>query len=401
MISIVNSKDFQISPYPLRSSLSRRSAPASSITKPQGSTLSPTTRASIEIIPNSGVTSLELISRVREGLQYHTPELCEEGVNGTYFLKDKNGKKIAVFKPQDEEASSENNPKRNLDDNLSNKGILPGEAAVREVAAYLLDREHFYGVPRTLMVKISHSFNEKPYSEKLFTKIGSLQEFIDNDGSSEDFGPGSFPVSEVHKIGILDLHIFNVDRHAGNILVRKLRNNTYNLVPIDQGFSLPDTPECSWFEWMNWPQAKVPFDDNAKDFIRRMDSERDAKMLRRELGIRPECLTNMRHTVALLKNAVELNLTLYDIGTIVCRKNPDTLSIYEVICEEANIKVDTQINRAIKNSRSNSVDDDTFTEDVLPEDLVFGIISKSLDSELIKSQKSKVCKYPSSFVKRV
>lgn len=407
MISIANSNDFSISPFQLRSSLSIRNAPATpSSIRRQASlpSLSPTTRASIEVIPNSAASCLDLISRVREGLLYHSPELCEEGVNGTYFLKDKNGKKIAVFKPQDEEGNSDNNPKRSPDDNLSNKGILPGEAAVREVAAYLLDREHFYGVPRTLMVKITHTFDNAPgnYSEKLTTKIGSLQEFIDNDGSSEDFGPKAFPVAEVQKIAILDIQIFNLDRHAGNILVRKTRSGTVNLVPIDQGFSLPDVPELHWFEWMNWPQAKVPLNDDAKDYILRMDPTRDIRILRRELGIRPECLKNMQLSVALLKKAVELNLTLYDLGMIICRRNPAEASIYELICENAAIRVETQLKQELKNELSNSNDEVYQRLPLNAEELFIDIVTKSLDIEIAKQkQKQQESKNSNVFVKRV
>eukprot|EP01114_Cavostelium_apophysatum_P015684 TRINITY_DN432_c0_g1_i1.p1 TRINITY_DN432_c0_g1~~TRINITY_DN432_c0_g1_i1.p1 ORF type:complete len:411 (-),score=111.94 TRINITY_DN432_c0_g1_i1:100-1332(-) len=410
MISIVsNGQDF--SPFSLRSSLTRQRSTLANTPKlrkqPSFSTFSPTTRASIELLPTSSASSLELVSKVRDGLQYYAPELCEDGVNGTYFLKDKNGKNIAVFKPQDEEGACENNPKRSSNDNnLSNKGILPGEAASREVAAFLLDREHFYGVPRTLMVKISHSFSQT-YSDKLITKIGSLQEFIENDGSSEDFGPRSFPISEVHKIGILDVQILNVDRHAGNVLVRKQRNNTVTLTPIDQGFSLPDTPELLWFEWMNWPQAKVRFDDDAKDYIRRIDPQRDARVLKRELGIRNECLKYMQITVALLKKAVELDLTLYDIGLVICRKNVDQPSIFEELCQQAEFEAEEKVERHIKKadlSNSNDESEETELPEVLREIYFNEIILGKLDRQIrsIAAAQSVTCTVVSaSFVKSV
>jgi len=296
-------------------------------------------RPSIELLTNTNSSAssfIELIARAREGLKYHAPELCEEGVNGTYFLKDKSGSNLAVFKPQDEEASSENNPKKNTPDFKSAlpNGILAGEAAAREVAAHLLDRENLYGVPKTQLVKITHEFN----GTELRSKIGSLQEFIENDGSSDDFGYRSFPVSEVHKIGILDIQILNVDRHAGNVLVRK-RANSVTLTPIDQGFSLPDNLECPWFEWMNWPQSKIPFDDDLKSYITRIDIEKDAQMLQKELGIRPECLRTMKITTTLLKRAIELDMTLYDIGSLVCRSSPDMPSVLETIYAKAKIGI--------------------------------------------------------------
>jgi len=136
----------------------------------------------------------------------------------------------------------------------------------------------------------------------------------------------------------------NVDRHAGNILIKKTthkptRNSanpslssstpitTTTLVPIDQGFSLPDTLEgITWFEWMNWPQSKVVFDDETKAYIQRLDVDRDIQILQRELGIRAECLNVMKITTSLLKKACEMNLTLYDIGLMMCRKQHSLIS---------------------------------------------------------------------------
>jgi len=337
-------------------------------------------RPSIELLTNANPSAssfIELISRAREGLKYHSPQLCEDGVNGTYFLKDKSGENIAVFKPQDEEASSENNPKRDLNSQSSlPQGILPGEAASREVAAHFLDHEHIYGVPRTHLVKVTHEFN----GTELSSKIGSLQEFIENDGSSEDFGSRSFPVSEVHKIGILDIQILNVDRHAGNILVRT-RNNTTTLTPIDQGFSMTDTLHCPWFEWMNWPQSKVPFDDDFKSYISRIDIEKDAQMLEKELGIRPECIRTMKITTTLLKRAVELDFTLHDIGRIICRTNPDEPSILETIFAKAYIGIEKkrEIIGAIRLNSICTVSSATYDEDALLE-ILFNLLGYELAS---------------------
>ena len=42
-------------------------------------------------------------------------------------------------------------------------------------------------------------------------------------------GPSSFSVADVHRIGILDIRLMNMDRHGGNILVR--RSSAAGLVP--------------------------------------------------------------------------------------------------------------------------------------------------------------------------
>jgi len=434
-LSVVNASDFEtwrVSPYPARSSTSSRrtarnnllksaTVESSATSSPASNTSTPNSiKSSVELLTNSNanVTSfLDLVSKVREGLKYHAPELCEEGVSGTYFLKDKNGKKIAVFKPQDEEGISENNPKRQQAElqlkssndervspiSLPIKGILPGEAALREVAACLLDREHFYGVPRTQLVKIYHPNDDITITYSLqqpFCKIGSLQEFIDNDGCSEDYGFRLYPVNEVHKIGILDIQMLNVDRHSGNILVKKMKNNSLAvmnksldqsvllLTPIDQGYSLPDNLECHWFEWMNWPQSKIPFDDDTKAYISRIDIDRDALMLKKELGIRTECIKTMKITTTLLKKAMDFNLTLYDIGLIICRKSscsndPSTLEKY---CELAKARVKLEKKRIAMSNDVGSSRCSTLSMDFL--DILSQIISDECRRTTANSGKS-------------
>ena len=72
---------------------------------------------------------------------------------------------LAVLKPSDEEAFAINNPKGfgpildsdvGKDGRRMKHGILPGEGASREAAAYLLDFNHFARVPRTALVIARH-----------------------------------------------------------------------------------------------------------------------------------------------------------------------------------------------------------------------------------------------------
>jgi len=237
----------------------------------------------------------------------------------------------------------------------------------------LIDREYFYGVPKTQLVKIVHPFNKNSTQ----TKVGSLQEFVNNDGCSEEFGPTVFPVKEVHKIGILDLQMFNVDRHSGNILVKKSNNKT-TLVPIDQGFSLPDNLECLWFEWMNWSQSTMSFDDETKAYITRIDIDRDMSILSRELHIRPECLRTMKISTTLLKKCALNNFSLFEIGSIVCRKSTDELSELELMCKKAK-----QVVREMK---------EQYTGKTSPseEDLFFIALFDIMDKEIAKRSRSNV-----------
>jgi len=270
----------------------------------------------------------ELLSRVEEGLLYHAPERVEEGVNGTYFMRDKEGTVIAIFKPKDEEGSSENNPKKSDDeDEFVARGILVGDRAIREVAAYQLDKGHFSGVPETIMATLHHpTFG--PAAGADTGKTGSLQAYVENDGASWDIGPSRFPVREVHKIGILDMRIFNNDRHGGNILMREKDNGELELIPIDHGLSLTSTFDRAWFDWLMWPQAKQPFDEETKAYISNIDVGADASLLLR-LGMKEESVRTMIVSTTLLKQGAAAGMTLFDIASMVCREDLENPSLLE------------------------------------------------------------------------
>ncbi len=95
-----------------------------------------------------------------------------------------------------------------------------------------------------------------------------LQEYVNHDCDTSEMGASRFAARDVHRIGILDIRIWNTDRHAGNILVRRRRESSLGLsglakldfsqlelVPIDHGFCLPESLEPPYFEWLHWPQV--------------------------------------------------------------------------------------------------------------------------------------------------
>jgi len=235
---------------------------------------------------------------------------------------------------------------KKIEDEIIDKGVMEGEAAQREVAAYLLDKEtRFAGVPKTTMVKIVHpSFGRDAKGEPRI-KIGSLQEFVQNDGASWDIGYGAFPTHEVQKIAIFDLRIFNNDRHGGNMLMKKKTNGTYELIPIDHGFSLSSVLNRAWFDWLTWPQAKEPLSAALKDYVSKIDIDKDMETLS-SLNIRPECLRTMKISTMLLKKGCELGLSLFDIANIVCRPTLEQPSELEIMYERV-LKDIGQVNSEI------------------------------------------------------
>ncbi len=238
------------------------------------------------------------------------PQLIKDGTSGTYKLKEATDNQvIGIFKPFDEEPFAPNNQKGyvgNFGSQSFRRGIYSGEATIREVAAYVLDRKNIFGIPPTTFIELSHiSFNKNNFElfavdEKARTemwemvqrflrentpnnfkeksnnnnkkdksflttaqynfipkKYGSLQKYIDYDGIAADFSNTLFSVEEAHKIMILDIRIVNCDRNDENILLikEKIKNKNnaahkekkekyyWKLIPIDHALSFPDKLE--------------------------------------------------------------------------------------------------------------------------------------------------------------
>ncbi|KAG4114632.1 hypothetical protein ERO13_D12G057400v2 [Gossypium hirsutum] len=267
------------------------------------------------------------------------------GLGGAYYFRDCQGENWAIVKPTDEEPYAPNNPKGFIGKALGQPGLK------RSVAAYLLDYDHFANVPSTALVKVTHSiFNvngevngTKQQERKEFSKIASLQQFIPHDFDASDYGTSSFPVAAVHKIGILDIRILNTDRHAGNLLVRKIDGggglDQVELVPIDHGLCLPENLEDPYFEWIHWPQASIPFSEDELEYISHLDPFRDSELLRMELPmIREACLRVLVVCTIFLKEAAISGLCLAEIGEMMSREfrgQQEEPSELEFICIEA------------------------------------------------------------------
>lgn len=294
----------------------------------------------------------ETIKAIKNGVD---PIPAQGGLGGAYYFRNVRGDSVAIVKPTDEEPFAPNNPKGFVGKTLGQPGlkrsVRVGETGFREVAAYLLDHDNFANVPPTALVKITHSiFNindgvnaNRPQTKKLVSKIASFQQYIPHDFDASDHGTSSFPVSSVHRIGILDIRIFNTDRHAGNLLVRKLddvgRFGQVELIPIDHGLCLPESLEDPYFEWIHWPQASIPFSDDELEYISNLDPVRDSDMLRRELPmIREACLRVLYLCTIFLKEAAAYGLCLAEIGEMMSREfrnGEEEPSELEVICIEA------------------------------------------------------------------
>jgi hypothetical protein len=292
-----------------------------------------------------------LVQEARRGFALGLkPEFVLEGSGGSYFLHDARKTTIAVFKPADEEPYAENNPRGYIPQpgqTMSLRdGVVPGEACIREVAAYLLDHGGVSGVPMTTLAEARHpafSCNgvrlncaqgggaigahsitvNSPTKSPLMKKAGSFQEFIRCECTMDDISPSKLSVQEVHKIAILDIRILNADRNAANLLVRRRRDNSLELVPIDHGYCLRSVSDVSWMDWcwLDWPQLKEPLSEELRKYVLDLDIEADARMLTERLNICQEAVDFFRASSSLLKAGVKAGLTLYEIAVMCCRND--------------------------------------------------------------------------------
>ncbi|WZZ17705.1 hypothetical protein YC2023_110794 [Brassica napus] len=284
------------------------------------------------------------------------PLLLPSGLGGAYLLQTGHGHSIAVAKPVDEEPLAFNNPKGSggglkLGQPGLKRSIRVGESGIREVAAYLLDHQGFSSVPPTALVRISHvPFHRNDDGEA----VASLQRYVGHDFDAGELGPGSFAVGSVHRIGILDVRVLNLDRHAGNMLVKKIHDQDdesccYNgvgaaeLVPIDHGLCLPECLDDPYFEWLNWPQASVPFTDAELQYISNLDPIKDAELLRTELGsIQEASIRVLVVCTMFLKQAAASGLCLAEIGEKMTRdicRGEESSSLLEILCTKAKASV--------------------------------------------------------------
>ncbi|VDK63572.1 unnamed protein product [Anisakis simplex] len=251
------------------------------------------------------------------------PLRIQSGSSGSYFIRDKNGEIIAVFKPKSEEPFAPLNPKwpkffqRILCFCCFGRAcLIPNNGYLSETGASLVDEKlELHIVPKTRIVKLaSPAFF---YSRSCFKtnspkpKDGSYQVFVNGYVSASDIIPEwskdaqSCPLSAqeanrfkilFQKMCILDYIIRNTDRHMDNWLIKSviipnIQENANNMegflivriffryrkgqvleiAAIDNGLAFPvKHPETASrlrtfpFGWAHLSWAKLPWDEDLR-----------------------------------------------------------------------------------------------------------------------------------------
>lgn len=298
----------------------------------------------------------KLLPNIRSSMSMNIPFFSiNQGLSGTYFVRDSLRNNLAVFKPIDEEPFNPLN-KKGFNFSLDTvgglrKSVKAGEGALREVAASLLDGG-YHGVPETSMVLLkSQNFARSMSLSEIDcdgmraammrsalngVKVGSLQRAVTNVGTVEDFSENLFDIKDVQKIALLDLRILNKDRNSSNILVSKL-GGRLSLTPIDHGLSMPSKLGLEHEElcWLNWPQAKKTIDAALFEMILRLDPKKDCDLLEDQLGIGSEELKIFRISEEFLKLAVKKGLNVFQIAQFYLTNEASKNCLLEEIVKQA------------------------------------------------------------------
>jgi hypothetical protein len=260
---------------------------------------------------------------------------AQSGLGGALLLEgSRAGEHVAVIKPLDDAATAAGSPP-------ANGGGYESRTVLREVAAFLLDHDGFASVEPTALIKIS-----RPATA---TTVASIQRFVAHEYDAGELGPSRFSVASVHRVGILDVRLLNIDRHAGNILVKNPPSfqrahggsstpPPLDLVPIDHGLCLPEQLDDPYFEWLHWPQSSLPFTDDELAYVASLDPFKDAETLRAELpSLKEPAIRILTVCTIFLKRAAAAGLCLADIGDMMTREftaQQDGLSTLEALCRQ-------------------------------------------------------------------
>ncbi|CAL4950526.1 unnamed protein product [Urochloa decumbens] len=259
---------------------------------------------------------------------------AQGGLGGALLLTgSRAGEHVAVIKPLG-------------DDTAEAAAGYESKAVLREVAAFLLDHGGFASVEPTALIKISRP------AAPMTTTVASIQRFVAHEYDAGELGPSRFSVASVHRVGILDVRLLNIDRHAGNILVKNpppsssthratpIPQQPLDLVPIDHGLCLPEQLDDPYFEWLHWPQSSLPFSDEELAYVASLDPFKDAETLRAELpALEEPAIRILTLCTIFLKRAAAAGLCLADIGDMMTREftaqEDEGLSTFEALCKDA------------------------------------------------------------------
>lgn len=309
-------------------------------------------------------TSDALMKRVeqvlKDGGSFVAKTSTERNTSGSYLIKDKEGKIVAIFKPEDEGTWRPNNPNPQFRKHTFSDDAIyfhelnsweQGKQASRQLLAEMLFTGQTTKMPRGAIVRMqsdqffdakSHAAGEKAPVQ---TKLGFLQEWIHGTEALISYHPSmkdwpkdrlppqsaldlhdnpildAISLDQFQEIGINDIIIYNEDRQVGNLLVAYDDQGKPNLIPIDNDAILPFKLK-SVFGIYKHQRTKEPFTQASLKLIEGLDPEYIGAMVEK-MGLAEQTPINARVLAMVVKKFAAVGGTLHDIESFVSFGNRD------------------------------------------------------------------------------
>jgi hypothetical protein len=245
---------------------------------------------------------------------------AEAATSGVYMLSSPCMKSSAdpevqsIFKPLDEEA-------------FARRGIELGMGAVREEAAFVIDRSS--GGRARVPVTARASLEEGGVRRK-----GSVQLFVEGSlGPVEDFGvprdlssaEAMISLDDAQAVACLDIRICNTDRHPGNLLVAG--EKPYKLICIDHGCVLPAwwALDSACFDaWLDWPHMRSAPSEATMNLVRQASEGLPRIVVELEkLGLPLQAIWTLKICTLLLEHGVLTHqIPLRSLALLMTRSDP-------------------------------------------------------------------------------
>lgn len=279
----------------------------------------------IRFQPNTGITSLGESHHAISSS--HLSTVLNDITLGREFESDSasrvytalvDGVLVGLFKPTVAEyggPQSKKGRRMHLGAPSPKSGFLVGECAMKEVAAYVGEWGDFAHVPPTFSISLSEM-------------TGSVQQFVSHTQTfSMNLYRASLHLRDVQTIGLMDLSLFNVDRHRSNLLLAEYGKL---VIPVDHGYILPHftavraillkTPGKLGQEILTGEMSahNVPILEEIRIFVHNIDIYDEVEVLK-EVGLHPESILTFVVCTGTVKQLMETKpeLTIHEIGILL------------------------------------------------------------------------------------
>jgi len=286
-------------------------------------------------------------------------QMISEGTSGSYWIKDETGRRVAIFKFNDEVTGQPGNPKGFSGDNFDSE-----DAAEREFAAWVIGGA-LAGVPEAHVVDVFHSGKQRrgclikfveadgtlydlyyPFIRDIFERAGissdknvfdltvednmKLMTLLQDSKMLWDYERNNHIARKeiverfekvIFKIAILDILIGNFDRsNPANVLDKEYGGTgAINVIPIDHNLAFPGEITSYLIPpfWMGTPQFMFgSLDAESRRYIENLDLKVLKKQLK-DFSLSERRVKGVWLRGLLLKKGVQAGLSLFEIAQMM------------------------------------------------------------------------------------